>query len=134
MLKQTQADEALLALVTQAQSGQPPEPSETPQEPIAENADQDPADPNEHDMNAVGALHVATAYKAALHLIQNHGGSGELHNAVVNGLTKLHAQHQDEYKAHASNANYGEDSHQDVAHSSALDMHRELGQHLGLNK
>ena len=80
------------------------------------NENEDPADPNDHDMNAVASLHTGNIYHHAANLIEDHGNSSELHTALVAGLRKLGDEHHADYNTHARHAAHGRDAHEDISH------------------
>lgn len=125
-----QEDASLLALITKAYTGtevvaEAAEPA--PAEVIAENAD--PADPNDHDMNAVASLHTGNIYHHAANLIADHGVSGELHDTLIAGLRKLGNEHQADYAAHAAKGTQSKDAHEDISHHMTLDALTDLARH-----
>ena len=78
-------------------------------------------DPNDHDINAVSALHASKTYHAAAHMLDNHGSSGELHNTIVQGLRKLANQHAEDYHAHSALGTQTSHGHHDIAHGMTHD-------------
>lgn len=78
-------------------------------------------DPNDHDMNAVSALHASKTYHAAAHMLDNHGGSDELHRTIVQGLRKLANQHADDYHKYSALGTQTSHAHHDIAHGMTHD-------------
>lgn len=132
-----QEDAGLLALITSVRTGVAPEvvvEAEAGTKVLAENADVDPADPNDHDMNAASHIGHSKLYHGIAGLLRQHGAPGELHATVLTALEKLGQHHANEANKAQAHSVYGNAEHHDIADSHVAAAHADFAHHLGLKR